>query len=170
MNSEAPKDKSVIEEGKGEKAETGDESVSGDMYVLDDSVSVADEEVSNEILAAELNECGLDLLKLGKFNEAIVAFEKAIEKDPGNIYLLNNKAAALESVGRFEEALKLYQEAVKVVVENQQASTSFLQRKMRIGYNRAARIMDQLEERGVISQRDGAKPRQVLLSEFQLRD
>jgi S-DNA-T family DNA segregation ATPase FtsK/SpoIIIE len=56
------------------------------------------------------------------------------------------------------------------VVENQQASTSFLQRKMRIGYNRAARIMDQLEERGVISQRDGSKPRQVLMSEYQLRD
>ncbi|MDM7917545.1 MAG: tetratricopeptide repeat protein, partial [Methanosarcina sp.] len=86
MNSEEPKDKSVIEEGKGEKAETGDGLVSGDMYILDDSGSVSDEEVSNEILAAELNECGLDLLKLGKFNEAIVAFEKAIEKDPGNIY------------------------------------------------------------------------------------
>jgi len=69
-----------------------------------------------------------------------------------------------------EEGDELYQEAVQVVVENQQASTSFLQRKMRIGYNRAARIMDQLEERGVISQRDGSKPRQVLMSEYQLRD
>lgn len=69
-----------------------------------------------------------------------------------------------------EEGDELYQEAVKVVVENQQASTSFLQRKMRIGYNRAARIMDQLEERGVISQRDGSKPRQVLMSEYHLRE
>lgn len=69
-----------------------------------------------------------------------------------------------------EEGDELFQEAVKIVVENQQASTSFLQRKMRIGYNRAARIMDQLEERGVISQRDGSKPRQVLLSEYQLRE
>lgn len=69
-----------------------------------------------------------------------------------------------------EEGDELYQEAVQVVVENQQASTSFLQRKMRIGYNRAARIMDQLEERGVISQRDGSKPRQVLMSEYQLRE
>lgn len=72
--------------------------------------------------------------------------------------------------GDGEEGDELYQEAVKVVVENQQASTSFLQRKMRIGYNRAARIMDQLEERGVISSRDGAKPRQVLMSEYQLRE
>ena len=65
---------------------------------------------------------------------------------------------------------ELYRDAVKVVVENQQASTSFLQRKMRIGYNRAARIMDELEDRGVISERDGSKPRQVLLNEFDLEE
>lgn len=69
-----------------------------------------------------------------------------------------------------EEGDELYQEAVRVVVENQQASTSFLQRKMRIGYNRAARIMEELEERGVISPRDGAKPRQILLSETYLKE
>ena len=69
-----------------------------------------------------------------------------------------------------DEGDELYRDAVKVVVENQQASTSFLQRKMRIGYNRAARIMDELEERGVISERDGSKPRQVLLNEFDLEE
>jgi S-DNA-T family DNA segregation ATPase FtsK/SpoIIIE len=57
-----------------------------------------------------------------------------------------------------------------VVIEAQQASTSFLQRKMRIGYNRAARIMDQLEEQGVISGRDGSKPRQVLRSSADFLD
>lgn len=70
--------------------------------------------------------------------------------------------------GENEDGDELYLEAVKVVVENQQASTSFLQRKMRIGYNRAARIMDELEERGVISGRDGSKPRQVLLNDYEL--
>lgn len=69
-----------------------------------------------------------------------------------------------------DESDELYKQAVRVVVENQQASTSFLQRKMRIGYNRAARIMDELEDRGVISERDGSKPRQVLLNEFDLED
>lgn len=69
-----------------------------------------------------------------------------------------------------DEGDELYRDAVKVVVENQQASTSFLQRKMRIGYNRAARIMDELEDRGVISERDGSKPRQVLLNEFDLEE
>lgn len=59
---------------------------------------------------------------------------------------------------------ELLEEAIKIVVEIDQASTSLLQRKLRIGYNRAARIMDQMEERGIISQRDGSKPRQVLIS------
>ena len=59
-------------------------------------------------------------------------------------------------------------EAIKIVVEYNQASTSFLQRKLRIGFNRAARIMDQLEERKIISEKDGSKPRQVLVTKAQL--
>ena len=65
-----------------EKKKSEEGPVSEDMYVLSDSGDVGKQEVSNEILAAELNECGLDFLRLGKFNEAIVAFDKAIEKDP----------------------------------------------------------------------------------------
>lgn len=64
--------------------------------------------------------------------------------------------------GDDEEADELFEEAVRVVLEYNQASTSFLQRRMRIGYNRAARIMDDLEQKGVISGPDGAKPRRVL--------
>ena len=69
-----------------------------------------------------------------------------------------------------DESDDLFDEAVRIVVENQQASTSFLQRKMRVGYNRAARIMDELEEKGIISGRDGSKPRQVLSNENDLKD
>ncbi|GAA0176868.1 DNA translocase FtsK [Clostridium sediminicola] len=58
---------------------------------------------------------------------------------------------------------ELLEEAISVVVEAGQASTSYLQRKFRIGYNRAARIIDQLEERGIISGKNGSKPRQVLI-------
>ncbi len=75
-----------------------------------------------------------------------------------------------KDLGDISESDELLEEAIKVVVEQQQASTSFLQRKMRIGYNRAARIMDELEERGVISGRDGTKPRQVLMDESELSD
>ncbi len=116
MSSEEQKDKASTKEGKQEK--TGEGTVSEDMYVLNDSGDMAEKEVSNEILAAELNECGLDFLRLGKLNEAVVAFDKAIEKDPKNIYLLNNKAAVLESLGKFEEALKLYEKAVKINPED----------------------------------------------------
>lgn len=56
----------------------------------------------------------------------------------------------------------LYAEAKQIVEEAGKASTSFLQRKLRVGYARAARLMDLLEERGIIGPADGAKPRDVL--------
>lgn len=63
---------------------------------------------------------------------------------------------------------ELLDEVIKVVVEFQQASTSFIQRKFRVGFNRASRIMDQLEERHIISPKDGSRPRQVLVTKEQL--
>lgn len=56
----------------------------------------------------------------------------------------------------------MYEAARAAVIEAQKASTSYLQRKLRIGYARAARLIDVLEERGVIGPGDGAKPREVL--------
>ena len=63
---------------------------------------------------------------------------------------------------------ELLDEVIKVVVEFQQASTSFIQRKFRVGFNRASRIMDQLEERHIISAKDGSRPRQVLVTKEQI--
>lgn len=60
-----------------------------------------------------------------------------------------------------DELDEYYPEAVELVTEMQRASTSMLQRKFRIGYNRAARIIDQLEENGVIGPQEGSKPRKV---------
>ena len=57
---------------------------------------------------------------------------------------------------------ELYEEAKEIVVQAGKASTSYIQRKLRVGYARAARIMDILEERGVIGPSDGAKPREVI--------
>ena len=67
-----------------------------------------------------------------------------------------------------EENDELLDEAIKLVVEYQQASTSFIQRKLRIGFNRASRIMEELEAKGIISERDGSKPRQVLIAKEEI--
>ena len=61
-------------------------------------------------------------------------------------------------------------DAIDTVVETRQASTSFIQRRFKVGYARAGRIMDQMEERGIISPPEGSKPRQVLITKEQLEE
>lgn len=61
-------------------------------------------------------------------------------------------------------------EAIKVVVEIGMASTSLLQRKLKLGYARAARIIDMMEERGVVGPYEGSKPRKVLITKEQLME
>src|SRR6202012_5003505 len=58
----------------------------------------------------------------------------------------------------------MFQDAVRVVIENKKASTSLLQRRLRIGYGRAARLIEEMEEQGIIGQADGSRPREVLVS------
>jgi S-DNA-T family DNA segregation ATPase FtsK/SpoIIIE len=58
----------------------------------------------------------------------------------------------------------MYKDALRVVVDSGKASTSLLQRRLRIGYARAARIIEQMEEQGVIGAADGSRPREVLIS------
>jgi S-DNA-T family DNA segregation ATPase FtsK/SpoIIIE len=65
-----------------------------------------------------------------------------------------------------EDSDPLLDECVQVVIQSGKASTSLLQRRLRIGYSRAARIMDLMEEGGVIGPQDGAKPRDVLVDEW----
>ncbi|MGG4220856.1 DNA translocase FtsK 4TM domain-containing protein [Paenibacillus jamilae] len=59
---------------------------------------------------------------------------------------------------------ELYDQAVNIILEAKQASVSLLQRRMRIGYTRAARLIDSMEARGVIGPYEGSKPREVLIS------
>lgn len=59
------------------------------------------------------------------------------------------------------------EEAVQIVIETGQASVSMLQRRMRVGYARAGRLIDEMERRGIVSEVDGVKPRKVLISRFQ---
>ena len=64
----------------------------------------------------------------------------------------------------------LIEQAIEVVVSAGQASTSYLQRRLKLGYARAARIMDELEAMGVVGASEGAKPRRVLMSPLQLEE
>ncbi len=65
---------------------------------------------------------------------------------------------------RHEESDELFQEAVSLVLDNGQASISMLQRRLRIGYARAARLIDEMEERGFIGGYEGTKPREILIT------
>ena len=58
----------------------------------------------------------------------------------------------------------MFDKAVQAVVEGRKASTSYLQRRLRIGYSRAARIMEEMEEQGIIGPADGSRPREVLIT------
>ena len=69
-----------------------------------------------------------------------------------------------------DEADPFLMDAIDVVVETGQASTSFIQRKFKVGYARAGRIIDQMEERGVISGYQGSKPREVLITKERLAE
>ncbi|MBQ3511434.1 MAG: cell division protein FtsK [Bacilli bacterium] len=66
--------------------------------------------------------------------------------------------------GTTDEDDPLYNDIVKFVIESQKASASLFQRKFKLGYNRAARIVDLLEERGIIGPQNGSKPREVLVT------
>ena len=81
-----------------------------------------------------------------------------------------NSEADEKTIEGGEDVDELLSEAINLVVDFEQASTSFLQRRLRVGFNRASRIMDQLEERGIISQKDGSRPRQVLVKKEDLID
>ena len=94
------------------------------------------------------------------------------EYDPNVIEQLENmeRAAADSSpddVSSEDEASSddsLLQQAIEMTVQDGQTSTSMLQRRLRIGYARAGRLVDEMEKRGIVSQKDGAKPRMCLIS------
>lgn len=65
---------------------------------------------------------------------------------------------------KYEDCDELLDEAIKIIVESRQVSASYLQRRLKISFNRAARILEELESSGIISARDENKPRQVLVS------
>ncbi len=84
----------------------------------------------------------------------------------------NNKTEKelMQEQSEDDETDPFLMDAIDAVVEQQTASTSFIQRKFKVGYARAGRIIDQMEERGIISGYQGSKPREVLITKERLEE
>ena len=109
--------------------------------------------------------------------EAVVEYIKGIrtnEYDSEIMDEIERQAAANDNpkggkdTGGSDDADPMLQAAIECVVEQGQASTSLLQRRLKLGYARAARIMDEMAERGIVGPYEGSKPRAVLISKAQL--
>jgi DNA segregation ATPase FtsK/SpoIIIE, S-DNA-T family len=103
--------------------------------------------------------------------ESITSFVKKSQEADYNENIAEEieKNAAAEKGGDAGDEIggdtdPMMSDAIKCIVEAGQASTSLLQRRLRLGYARAGRLIDQMEQMGIVGQRDGSKPRQVLIT------
>lgn len=93
--------------------------------------------------------------------ERVVEFIKAQGEPAYDDQILKEQQKGSASGGADKD--ELYDEAVRVIMESNQASVSILQRRMRLGYTRAARIIDMMEVEGLVGQFEGSKPRRILV-------
>lgn len=110
-------------------------------------------------------EAVVNFIKNGQTNEYDEEVMEEIERQAAAEK--KGKQSSDEDDGEFDPMIE---QAIEVVVEAGQASTSLLQRRLKLGYARAARIVDQMEQRGVVGPYEGSKPRQVLITKQQLME
>ena len=101
--------------------------------------------------------------------EKVVNFIKAQQEPVYDTEILEHQKRSVSGRGGFEKD-EFFDEAVRMVLETGQASVSMLQRRLRLGYTRAARIIDAMEEEGIIGPFRGSKPREILIQEYQSRE
>ena len=109
----------------------------------------------------ENGEADYDESVIDKINAAVAEKEKGNAKGGGN-------AAPEQSAA--DEGDELLPAAIDVVMESGQASVSMLQRRLKLGYSRAARIVDEMETRGIVGPFEGSKPRQILITKEQWQE
>ena len=90
--------------------------------------------------------------------------QQVVEQIDKHVIAEKGKKLSVDDGGGFDDEDNMMPAAIECVVEAGQASTSQLQRRLKLGYARAARIIDQLEERGIVGPFEGSKPRQVLIT------
>lgn len=96
--------------------------------------------------------------------ESIVAYVKGNKPISYDSEMIEKITQVAKNTDTDEETDEFFDKAVDLVVEKEKASVSMLQRQFRIGYNRAARLMEDLEKRGIVGPEDGSKPRKVLIT------
>jgi S-DNA-T family DNA segregation ATPase FtsK/SpoIIIE len=124
----------------------------GDMLFLSSDMSKPRRIQAPYISESEVKKVVAHIVKNNDAGLDSVDFSEKQQNDSGSIF------ASMEE----EEGDDKYAEAKQAVLEAGKASTSYLQRKLGVGYSRAAKLIDMLEERGVIGPADGAKPREVI--------
>ena len=97
--------------------------------------------------------------------EKLVNYSKKQKKPTYEKNLSDFNEIELEK--KHEDTDELFQEAVSVILDSGQASISMLQRRLRIGYARAARLIDDMEQRGIVGGFEGTKPREILITREQ---
>lgn len=100
-------------------------------------------------------------------NQGESQYDDSIQKEIEAKAVQDKKSSPFEDDGDGEKLDSLFEKAVDVVLETGTASTSFLQRKLSVGYARGAKIIDQLQEKGIIGPANGAKPREILINRQQ---
>ena len=101
-----------------------------------------------------------------QYNDEIMAqIEKAASAGKDNV-----KAESVEENDGFGAYDDMLPQAVEVIFETKQASVSMLQRRLKLGYSRAARIVDQMEELGIVGPFEGSKPRQIMITKEQWQE
>ena len=115
---------------------------------------ISDEEISEIVDFLKANAGGND-----QYDEEVLAKVNSQVSDSGNASISNGGSGASGS-----DRDQYFVEAARLAIEQDKASIGYFQRKFKIGFNRAARIMDQLYEAGIVAAEEGTKPRRILMS------
>ena len=99
-----------------------------------------------------------------KYDDSVI---EEIERNAAKDDKKKSADIAIDSTGQGEDGDEMIPKAIEVVIEQGMASTTLLQRKLKLGYARAARIIDELSEKGIVGPYEGSKPRKVLITKEQ---
>ncbi len=130
----------------------------GDMLLLTSDMSKP-KRIQAALIQDEETAKVTDFIRLQQppnYDDEVISLQVQIGK--------NGRTSDLNNLDYLESDDELWHDAIKIVIESKKASTSLLQRRLRIGYGRAARIIETMEEKGIVGPADGSRPREVLIS------